>query len=115
MDDFSPRFEPLAIEVMALETSPMISFEVDSDTFAVDPIKTRLNQQLGKNDLGVSLLVERLEQAYQELVMDDQLNSTSFIGLRRAEEAKCWGMGFRHQKQTGETLQLPQDTVNTGR
>ena len=67
MDDFSPQFEPSAIDVMALEIGPLISFEEDSDTLIVDQVEIRLDQQLGDDDLGVSLLVESLEQEYQEL------------------------------------------------
>ena len=86
MDDFSPQFEPSAIDVMALEIGPLISFEEDSDTLIVDQVEIRLDQQLGDDDLGVSLLVESLEQEYQELVMEDQLNSESFLGLQSAKE-----------------------------
>ncbi len=70
------------------DSRPVISFEEVSDTLILDEVEIRLDVQLGDDDLGVSLLVESLEQQYQEMIKQDQ--GDEFLSLQNAKE---WVIG----------------------
>ncbi len=67
------------------ENHMLMSFEETSNTLVVDDVEVQLDFQLGDEDLGVSLLVESLEQQYADMI-DEDPESDYFLSLQSTKE-----------------------------
>ena len=64
---------------------PVTTFEQASDTLVLDQVPIRLDFQLGDDDLEVSLLIESLEQQYEDMILDSD-DQEMLINLQSAKE-----------------------------
>ena len=65
--------------------NPLVSFERHSDTLRLDNLELRLDQQLGDEELEVSLLIESLEQQYTDMILEGESDDV-MLNLQSAKE-----------------------------
>ena len=64
---------------------PPVSFEQQSDTLLLNDVPLRIDMQLGDEDLGVSLLIESLEQEYRDMILEGR-EEDDMLSLQNAKE-----------------------------
>lgn len=65
--------------------NPLVSYREESDTLLVDNVEIRLDTALGDEELGVSLLIESLEQQYRDMILEGE-PVDNLVSLQSAKE-----------------------------
>ena len=76
------------------QISSYLSFDSETETLLVDDVEIQVDFLLGDDDLGVSLLLESLEQQYQDLVDDPWSDEDRVLNLQSTKE---WVRYYRDQ------------------
>ena len=69
-----------------IDPNPLMAYEEVSETLRLDEVELRLDFNLGDDDLEVSLLVESLEQQYQDMLAAANESDDTFLSLQSAKE-----------------------------
>ena len=72
-------------EVEIHDQEIVVDFESLTDTLVVDDVAVSFDLQLGDDDLGVSLLLESLEQQYEDMVSQEEAASGR-LGIQSVKE-----------------------------
>lgn len=62
-----------------------VSFEQQSDTLLLHDVPLRIDTQMGDEELGVSLLIESLEQEYRDMILEG-CDEDDMLSLQNAKE-----------------------------
>ena len=63
-----------------------VSFEDDAYTLSINDLELRFDFQLDDEELGTSLLIESLNQQYQEMILEMPEDGDEFVNLQSARE-----------------------------
>lgn len=77
---------PAEIEQLADPVSAFMRFEEESNTLVIDQVALQLDDNLGDDDLGAELLIESLEQQYQDMVIASAEEDDELLALQSTKE-----------------------------
>lgn len=77
---------PTEINQLNGRAADWMRFDDASDTLVIDDVEVRVDFNLGDDDLGVELLIESLEEQYEDMVLAAADHDDNMLALQSTKE-----------------------------